>query len=110
MLVTKASHARAILTLGLPLIGSHLAQMSLHVTDTVLLGWYGVNELAAVVLATSSFFVIFILGSGFAQAVMPLVAQALGRGDEIAGASRYAHGALAVDCLRGADLPAVLVV
>lgn len=75
-------HARATLALGLPLVGSHLAQMSLHVTDTVLLGWYGVNELAAVVLATSSFFVIFILGSGFAQAVMPMVASALGRGDE----------------------------
>jgi multidrug resistance protein, MATE family len=76
------AHAKATLALGLPLIGSHLAQMSLHVTDTVLLGWYGVNELAAVVLATSSFFVIFILGSGFAQAVMPMVASALGRGDE----------------------------
>ncbi len=76
------AHARATLALGIPLIGSHLAQMALHVTDTVLLGWYGVNELAAVVLATSTFFVTFILGSGFAQAVMPLVAQALGRGDE----------------------------
>ncbi|MDZ4394498.1 MAG: MATE family efflux transporter [Cypionkella sp.] len=76
------SHARATLALGLPLIGSHLAQMALHVTDTVLLGWYGVNELAAVVLATSTFFVIFILGAGFAQAVLPMVASALGRGDE----------------------------
>ena len=79
---TYPAHARATLALGLPLIGSHLAQMALHVTDTVLLGWYGVNELAAVVLATSTFFVTFILGSGFAQAVMPLVAQALGRADE----------------------------
>jgi len=76
------SHARATLFLGLPLVGSHLAQMALHVTDTVLLGWYGVNELAAVVLASSAFFVIFILGAGFAQAVMPLVATALGQGDE----------------------------
>ncbi len=80
--MSPLAHARAILVLGLPLIGSHLAQMALHVTDTVLLGWYGVNELAAVVLATSAFFVIFILGSGFAQAVMPLVASALGAGDE----------------------------
>lgn len=76
------AHARAVLVLGLPLIGSHIAQMALHVTDTVLLGWYGVSELAAVVLATSVFFVVFILGSGFAQAVMPLVATALGAGDE----------------------------
>lgn len=76
------SHARATLALGLPLIGSHLAQMALHVTDTVLLGRYGVNELAAVVIAGSSFFVVFIFGSGFAQAVMPLVAVAVGSGDE----------------------------
>lgn len=81
--ISPSAHARATLALGLPLIGSHLAQMSLHVTDTVLLGWYGVTELAAVVLGGSSFFVIFILGSGFAQAVMPMVAQALGRGDEV---------------------------
>lgn len=81
--LTFPAHMRATLALGLPLIGSHLAQMSLHVTDTVLLGWYGVNELAAVVLATSTFFVTFILGSGFAQAVMPMVASAVGRGDEV---------------------------
>jgi len=80
--LTYSEHAKATLVLGLPLVGSHLAQMALHVTDTVLLGWYGVNELAAVVLATSVFFVTFILGSGFAQAVMPLVATALGSGDE----------------------------
>ena len=82
-LMTRRAHARAILVLGLPLIGSHLAQMALHVTDTVMLGWYGVVELAAVVLGSSVFFVVFIFGSGFAQAVMPMVAQALGRGDEV---------------------------
>jgi multidrug resistance protein, MATE family len=76
------AHARATLALGLPLIGSHLAQMALHVVDTVMLGWYGVAELAAVVIGGSSFFVVFILGSGFAQAVMPMVAASLGEGDE----------------------------
>jgi multidrug resistance protein, MATE family len=75
-------HARSLLVLGVPLIGSHLAQSALHVIDTVMLGWYGVSELAAVVLGASAFFVIFILGAGFAQAVMPMVAAALGRGDE----------------------------
>ena len=69
--------------LGVPIIGSHLAQMALHVTDTIMLGWYSVTALAAVVLGSTSFFVVFILGSGFAQAVMPLVAAAVGRGDEV---------------------------
>lgn len=81
--LTLSAHARATLVLGVPLIGSHLAQMALHVVDTVLMGRYGVAELAATVLGASSFFIIFILGAGFAQGVMPMVAQALGRGDEV---------------------------
>jgi MATE family multidrug resistance protein len=68
--------------LGLPLIGSHVAQFVLHLTDTVMLGWYGVLPLAAGVLSASSFFTIFVLGSGFAKAVMPMVASANSQGDE----------------------------
>ena len=77
------SHARALLVLGLPLIGSHIAQFVLHLTDTVMLGWYGIVPLAAGVLGGSSFFTDFILGSGFAKAVMPMVATAMGQGDEV---------------------------
>ena len=81
--MNHAEHARATLVLGLPLVGSHLAQMALHVTDMVMLGWYSVAALAASVLGSSTFFIIFLLGAGFAQAVMPMVAAALGRGDEV---------------------------
>ncbi|MFN4202074.1 MAG: MATE family efflux transporter [Tabrizicola sp.] len=80
--LSNSAHARETLVLGLPLIGSHLAQMALHVTDTVMLGWYGVVALASVVLGASSFFIVFVVGSGFAKAVMPMVAAALGRKDE----------------------------
>jgi MATE family multidrug resistance protein len=80
---SAADHARGTLVLGLPLIGSHVAQFGLHVTDTIMLGWYGVVPLAAGVLGASSFFVLFILGSGFAKAVMPMVANAQAQGDEV---------------------------
>ena len=80
---SAADHVRATLALGLPLIGSHVAQFGLHVTDTIMLGWYGVVPLAAGVLGASSFFVMFILGSGFAKAVMPMVANAQAQGDEV---------------------------
>lgn len=80
--MSKTTHARETLVLGLPLAGSALAQMALHVTDVVMVGWYGVLPLAAVVLGASSFFIIYVLGSGFAKAVMPMVASALARGDE----------------------------
>lgn len=75
-------HFRAILVLGLPLIGGHLAQFAIGLVDTVMLGWYGVSELAAVTLAATFFFVLFILGSGFAMAVMPMVAAAEASQDE----------------------------
>jgi MATE family multidrug resistance protein len=80
--LSMPAHARATLALGLPMIGSNLAQMGLHATDMIMVGWYGVTELAAVVIAASSFFVVFVLGAGFAHAMLPMVAQALGRGDE----------------------------
>lgn len=76
-------HIRAIAVLGLPLVGSHLAQFSISLTDTVMLGWYGVEALAAVTLAGSYFFVFFMLGSGFAYAVMPMVAASAALGDEV---------------------------
>ena len=80
--MSKTTHARETLALGLPLAGAQLAQMALHVTDVVMVGWYGVVSLAAVVLGASSFFIIFVLGSGFAKAVMPMVASAVAREDE----------------------------
>ncbi|MBD3662734.1 MATE family efflux transporter [Sulfitobacter aestuariivivens] len=80
--MSYAGHGRAILTLGLPLIGGHLGQTAIGVTDTVMLGWYSVEALAAVTLASSYFFVIFLFGSGFAMAVMPMVASYDAEGDE----------------------------
>ena len=80
--MTYPGHARAMLVLGLPLIGGHLAQMAIGVTDTVMLGWYGVEALAAVTLAGTYFFTLFLVGSGFAWAVMPLVASYHAEEDE----------------------------
>lgn len=79
---SHAAHARAALVLGLPLVGSQVAQFAIGMTDTLMLGHYGVEALAAGTLGTSVFFVVLIAGSGFAFAVMPMVAAALGREDE----------------------------
>ncbi|WP_334191265.1 MATE family efflux transporter [Pararhodobacter sp.] len=76
------ANARSVLVLGLPLVGSHVAQFLLHVTDTVMLGWYTVTDLAAGALGATVFFVVFTLGMGFAQAVMPMVATAAAAGDD----------------------------
>lgn len=77
------SHIRATLALGIPLIGAQLAQLGIHTTDVVIIGQLGAVPLAAMVLAGQFFFTIFIFGSGFAAAAMPMVAQAYGRGDAV---------------------------
>ena len=68
-----------MLRLGAPLILSQLALMGIGVTDSIMLGWYSVEALAAGVLGHTVFFVIFIVGAGFGMAVMPLVASAIAR-------------------------------
>ncbi|MFK7745540.1 MAG: MATE family efflux transporter [Roseobacter sp.] len=77
-----SEHGRAVLRLGVPLIGGHLAQIAISVTDTVMVGWYGVEALAAVTLGSTYFFVFFVFGSGFAWAVMPMVASFAAEEDE----------------------------
>ncbi|MEM1267382.1 MAG: MATE family efflux transporter, partial [Pseudomonadota bacterium] len=71
-----AAHIRATVALGLPLIGVQLAQMAIQVTDTLMIGRLGAEDLAAAVLATQLFFVAFIITSGFAHALVPIAAAA----------------------------------
>ena len=73
--------ARALLRLAVPLILSNLAGFAIHMADVLLMGWYDVTALAGMVLASSFYFIVFITGSGFAGAVMPLVAKAAQEGN-----------------------------
>ena len=87
------THARALFVLGLPLVGSQVAGFAIHMTDTLLLGWYSVVSLAAGTIATSFYFNLWILGAGFGNAVMPMVAGAVAAGDTVR-ARRVARMAL----------------
>ena len=80
---TYQDHTGAIWKLGMPLILSNLAMFAIHITDTVMLGWYDVTALAASTIAGTLFFVTFIVGAGFAQAVTPLVAAAAEDDDDV---------------------------
>lgn len=80
-----STHFRETVLLGLPLIAAQLAQMALNVTNTLVLGRVGPEELAASVLGWQLFFVLWMFGSGFGFAVMPLVANAIGSKDPRGG-------------------------
>lgn len=75
-------HATRLLKLGLPLVGASVTAFLINMTDTIMLGWYSVTSLAAATVATSLWFVIFIIGAGFGRAVTPIVAEALEQGDQ----------------------------
>ncbi len=75
------AHAKSALMLGVPLVGSQLGGMLMNTTDTVMLGWYGIEELAAGALSTQFWFTVMMFGAGFAYAVVPMAAEAEGRCD-----------------------------
>ena len=72
----KKSYAiyKALILLGLPLIGGNIAQFSLTIIDTAMLGHYDPEVLASGVVAGSVFFILYIVGGGFSFALMPVVA------------------------------------
>ncbi|MFT7371068.1 MAG: MATE family multidrug resistance protein [Alteromonas macleodii] len=75
------THTKRLLKLGLPLVGANVAGFSIHMTDTIMLGWYSVTSLAAATVATGLWFITFIIGAGFGRAVTPMVAEAVEMGD-----------------------------
>lgn len=101
------AHARATLRLGAPLVLAQLAQQSLTLTDTIMLGWLGARPLAGQVLGFTLYFFAFIAGTGFAQAVMPMAATAEGEGD-VRGVRRAVRMGLWVTALvTAATMPAL---
>ncbi|MEP0519364.1 MAG: MATE family efflux transporter [Hyphomicrobiales bacterium] len=77
------AHLRQTIFLSLPLVGIQLSQAAIGITDTIMVGWLGAPELAALVLATSFYFVLLIVGIGFSAAVLPLAATAKGADDDV---------------------------
>ena len=74
-------HMYASVKLGIPLVLMQVTFMLINVTDTIMLGWLGVKELAAGTLAFQLMFAVLIFGLGISSALMPLVSSAAGRDD-----------------------------
>ena len=85
---TFRTSGKNLVKLAIPLIGTHLANVALGITDTIMMGWYSVPALAALVLGNAHFFVFFLFGAGFSFAVQPLVASSSSAGEFIL-ARRY---------------------
>jgi MATE family multidrug resistance protein len=80
------AEARALLALGLPLCVTQLAQMLIMCTDVFMLGHLSKTALAAAALGNTVFFICWLVGSGPAIAVSPMIAHILGAApDDVPG-------------------------
>jgi hypothetical protein len=77
----RAREARTILSISLPLIAAYLAEMGMLITDMIIVGRLGSNELAAVGLSADWFYVLLLMGMGVVSIVGVLAAQSLGAQD-----------------------------
>ena len=80
--MTRTQHFSVLFKLAAPLAGGNLAYVAMGMTDTIMMGWYSIEDLAALVLATTLFFLV-LTGAGFGHAVMPMVATAVAKDDAI---------------------------
>jgi MATE family multidrug resistance protein len=92
---------RATLAVAAPLAGANLAQMTMGVTNTIMVGHLGAAPLAAAGLGAGLYFMLLMLCMGVLEAVAPLAAHAIGAEDHptagrVAGAGLIVAGLLAV--------------
>ena len=73
------AEARELLRLAVPLAATQLAQMIVLATDTVMLGHFSKEALAAAALGNTVYFLAWLLGSGMPMAVSPVIAHIQGR-------------------------------
>jgi MATE family multidrug resistance protein len=70
--------ARELLRLAVPLAATQLAQMIILATDTVMLGHFSKEALAAAALGNTIYFLVWLLGNGLPMAVSPVIAHIMG--------------------------------
>lgn len=75
------AEARKTIKLSIPIILGELAQMSLHLIDTAMVGAIGYKQLAASALVLSVMNIPFVMGIGITIAVSQMVSMAHGRRD-----------------------------
>lgn len=96
------SEIRSTALLGLPLVAAQLAQMSMSLIDTLMVGRLGTVELAGVALGAGIFYPVTIVCSGVLMAVSPMVSQAYGAGDRGAAGRSVRQGLWLAVILSGA--------
>lgn len=106
------THYRELIRLGLPVLVTQLGVIVVSFADTMMVGAYGLNELAAAAFVNSFFLVAFVMLMGFANGLTPLVGALFGQGRRHAAGRMFRAGlivnvaiGLVATLLMGAFMP-----
>ncbi len=91
----RHKETRTILAISLPLMAAYVAEMGMMITDMIIVGRLGSNELAAVGLTADWFYVLLLLGMGVVSIVGVLAAQSFGAGNPDGVADSVEQGMIA---------------
>lgn len=91
--LTRSAATRALIRLGLPVLVTQLGAILVGFADTIMIGKYGTDELAAAAFVNNLFMVPIVMLMGFAGGITPLVGALYGRKDHH-GAGRMLRVAL----------------
>ena len=92
---SRQQETRTILAISLPLMAAYVAEMGMMITDMIIVGRLGSNELAAVGLTADWFYVLLLLGMGVVSMVGVLAAQNYGAGNSDGVADSVEQGIIA---------------
>ncbi|MEL7043484.1 MAG: MATE family efflux transporter [Pseudomonadota bacterium] len=101
------NEGRTLLHIAVPLTAAYIAEMGMVITDMIIVGRLGSNELAAVGLAGDLFWVFLLIGMGVVSIVGVLAAQSLGEGNAAKTAAAGEQGLIAATLT---SLPIMLAV
>src|SRR5579859_2815502 len=82
----------AMVRLALPVVVVQVGLMAMGVVDTMMVGRVSAEAIAAVALGNVYFFAVSIFGQGILFSLDPIVAQAVGAGDELSIARGVQRG------------------
>ncbi|MFG6424999.1 MATE family efflux transporter [Lepagella muris] len=88
----------SLVKLGLPVLVTQLGVILVNFADTMMVGAYGLDELASSAFVNSLFIIITVMLMGFAGGVTPLIGALYGKGDH-EEAGRTLRGALQINVI-----------
>ena len=94
-LLDYKQHSFALLKLGLPIVVGQLGIIVLSLADTLMVGRYGTDELAAAGFVNNMFNLVIMFATGFSYGLTPIVGRLFGRNDSLSIGGRLKNGLIA---------------